>query len=139
MMLTVGLGEVISCGVLGMILYTALNKYKGVLFKPSYIIKYSKACGSSACVIRKTHSQNALRAYCGQTSEALLTYDTKNIREISFFASHGYFLSLIFTFPVCAAPINFLRKVLLLSSDVSDKCVSACFCHIFHFAHADCI
>lgn len=35
MMLTVGLGEVISCGVLGMILYTALNKYKGVLFKPS--------------------------------------------------------------------------------------------------------
>lgn len=32
MMLTVGIGEVISCGVLGLILYTALNKYKGILF-----------------------------------------------------------------------------------------------------------
>lgn len=33
MMLTVGIGEVISCGLLGMILYTALNKYKTILFK----------------------------------------------------------------------------------------------------------
>ena len=32
MMLTVGIGEVISCGVLGLILYTALNRYKGILF-----------------------------------------------------------------------------------------------------------
>lgn len=33
MMLTVGVGEVLSCGGLGMILYTALNKYKKILFK----------------------------------------------------------------------------------------------------------
>lgn len=33
MMLTVGIGEVISCGVLGMIVYTALNKYKHTIFK----------------------------------------------------------------------------------------------------------
>lgn len=33
MMLTVGIGEVISCGVIGMILYTALSKYKHVLFR----------------------------------------------------------------------------------------------------------
>lgn len=32
MMLTVGIGEVISCGVLGLILYTALNRYRGILF-----------------------------------------------------------------------------------------------------------
>ena len=32
MMLTVGIGEVISCGVLGMILYTALNRYRNVIF-----------------------------------------------------------------------------------------------------------
>ena len=32
-MLTVGLGEVLSCGVLGLILMTALNKYRGVIFK----------------------------------------------------------------------------------------------------------
>lgn len=32
MMLTVGAGEVISCGVLGMILYTALNRYRSTLF-----------------------------------------------------------------------------------------------------------
>lgn len=31
-MLTVGIGEIISCGVLGMILMGALNKYKHVLF-----------------------------------------------------------------------------------------------------------
>ncbi len=33
MMLSVGIGEVVSCGVLGMILYTALKRYKNVLFK----------------------------------------------------------------------------------------------------------
>ncbi len=33
MMLTVGIGEVISCGVLGLILHTALNRYKNVIFK----------------------------------------------------------------------------------------------------------
>ena len=33
MMLTVGIGEVISCGVLGMLLHTALSRYKNVLFK----------------------------------------------------------------------------------------------------------
>lgn len=32
MMLTVGIGEVISCGVLGLLLHTALNKYKNVIF-----------------------------------------------------------------------------------------------------------
>ena len=32
MMLTVGIGEVISCGVLGMILHTALSKYRNVIF-----------------------------------------------------------------------------------------------------------
>ena len=33
MMLTVGVGEIIGCGVLGLILYTALNKYKNLIFK----------------------------------------------------------------------------------------------------------
>lgn len=33
MMLTVGVGEVVSCGVLGLVLYTALDKYKNVIFK----------------------------------------------------------------------------------------------------------
>ena len=33
MMLTIGLGEVISCGILGMILLSALQKYKNRLFK----------------------------------------------------------------------------------------------------------
>ncbi len=33
MMLTVGMGEVLSCGVLGMILYTALRRYRNVLFR----------------------------------------------------------------------------------------------------------
>ena len=32
MMLTVGIGEVISCGVLGLILYYALRKYRKVIF-----------------------------------------------------------------------------------------------------------
>ncbi|MGC4018735.1 MAG: QueT transporter family protein [Muricomes sp.] len=33
MMLTVGIGEVISCGIMGMILYTALNKYRHTIFR----------------------------------------------------------------------------------------------------------
>lgn len=33
MMVTVGIGELISCGLLGMALYTALNKYKSVIFR----------------------------------------------------------------------------------------------------------
>ena len=33
MMLTVGIGEVISCGVLGMILYTPLQKHRNRIFK----------------------------------------------------------------------------------------------------------
>ena len=33
MMLTVGIGEVISCTVLGLIVYGALKKYKGTLFR----------------------------------------------------------------------------------------------------------
>ena len=32
-MLTIGIGEVISCGVLGMILYGTIAKYRNVLFK----------------------------------------------------------------------------------------------------------
>jgi len=31
-MLTVGIGEVISCGVLGIVVLLALNKYRGVIF-----------------------------------------------------------------------------------------------------------
>ena len=33
MMLTVGIVEIISCGVLGMILYAALNKYRHTIFR----------------------------------------------------------------------------------------------------------
>lgn len=33
LMLTVGIGEVISCGILGMLLYTALNRYKNIIFR----------------------------------------------------------------------------------------------------------
>lgn len=35
LMLTVGIGEIISCGILGMILYTALNRYQNAIFKPA--------------------------------------------------------------------------------------------------------
>ena len=35
MMLTVGIGEVISCGILGMFLYSVLNRYRRVLFTPA--------------------------------------------------------------------------------------------------------
>ena len=34
MMLTVGIGEILSCGALGMILYFALKKYKNIVFQP---------------------------------------------------------------------------------------------------------
>ena len=33
MMLTVGIGEVLSCGVLGMIVLFALDKYRSVIFQ----------------------------------------------------------------------------------------------------------
>jgi uncharacterized membrane protein len=33
MMLTVGIGEVLSCGVLGLLLYYALQKYKNIIFR----------------------------------------------------------------------------------------------------------
>lgn len=33
MMLTVGIGEIISCGILGTMLLVALNKYKNVIFR----------------------------------------------------------------------------------------------------------
>ena len=33
MMLTVGVGEVVSCAVIGLILQTALLKYKNVIFR----------------------------------------------------------------------------------------------------------
>ncbi len=33
-MLTVGIGEIISCGILGMLLLGVLNKYRSVLFEP---------------------------------------------------------------------------------------------------------
>lgn len=33
MMLTVGIGEIIGCGVLGLVLYSALSKYKSLIFK----------------------------------------------------------------------------------------------------------
>ena len=35
MMLTVGIGEVLSCGILGLILYSALKRYKNILFRPT--------------------------------------------------------------------------------------------------------
>ena len=37
MMLTVGIGEVLSCGVLGLVLYSALKKYKHILFSPKSV------------------------------------------------------------------------------------------------------
>lgn len=32
-MLTVGIGEIISCGIIGMLLYNVLTKYRSVIFK----------------------------------------------------------------------------------------------------------
>lgn len=37
MMLTVGAGEILSCGVLGLILYAALHKYKNTIFKTTAV------------------------------------------------------------------------------------------------------
>lgn len=34
LMLTIGVGEILSCGVLGIILYIALRKYKNMIFVP---------------------------------------------------------------------------------------------------------
>lgn len=34
LMLTVGIGEILSCGVLGILLYTILKKYKNIIFVP---------------------------------------------------------------------------------------------------------
>ena len=42
MMLTVGIGEVISCGVLGLILHTALSRYKNV----SSARRHDRCCSS---------------------------------------------------------------------------------------------
>lgn len=39
LMVTVGVGEIISCGVLGMIVYCALNRYKGTLFSRPAALK----------------------------------------------------------------------------------------------------
>ena len=39
LMVTVGVGEIISCGILGMIVYYALNRYKGTLFSRSAALK----------------------------------------------------------------------------------------------------
>lgn len=36
MMLTVGIGEVISCGILGILLLFSLSKYRDVIFKDNY-------------------------------------------------------------------------------------------------------
>ena len=37
MMLTVGIGEALSCGVLGLVLYFALRKYKNIFFRPTAV------------------------------------------------------------------------------------------------------
>lgn len=39
LMVTVGVGEIISCGILGMIVYYTLNRYKGTLFSRSAALK----------------------------------------------------------------------------------------------------
>ena len=36
MMLTVGIGEVVSCGILGLLLYTALSRYQNILFRKAF-------------------------------------------------------------------------------------------------------
>ena len=36
MMLTVGIGEIVSCGVIGMILLLALDRYKGIIFRTEH-------------------------------------------------------------------------------------------------------
>ena len=39
LMVTVGVGEIISCGILGMIVYYTLNRYKGTLFSRPAALK----------------------------------------------------------------------------------------------------
>ena len=39
LMVTVGVGEIISCGILGMIVHYALNRYKGTLFSRPAALK----------------------------------------------------------------------------------------------------
>ena len=39
LMVTVGVGEIISCGILGMFVYYALNRYKGTLFSRPAALK----------------------------------------------------------------------------------------------------
>ena len=41
-MLTVGIGEIISCGVLGMILLVVLDKYRNVIFRPYEVQKATR-------------------------------------------------------------------------------------------------
>ena len=36
MMLTIGIGEVVSCGILGLLLYTALSRYQNILFRKAF-------------------------------------------------------------------------------------------------------
>lgn len=38
-MLTVGAGEILSCGILGMILCNVLEKYRAVIFEPAFTLK----------------------------------------------------------------------------------------------------
>lgn len=42
MMLTVGLGQMISCGILGMVLMTALTKYQNIIFQKNKTCKIIK-------------------------------------------------------------------------------------------------
>lgn len=42
MMLTVGIGEILSCGILGMFLLFGLDKYKGTIFHTSDTNNYTK-------------------------------------------------------------------------------------------------
>lgn len=49
------------------------------------------------------HSQNALRAYCGQTSEALLTYDTKISVRYVFRIPRIFFITYIYLSGMCRA------------------------------------
>ena len=39
LMLTVGIGEVISCGVLGLLIAAALSRYQSTIFKTSHAVK----------------------------------------------------------------------------------------------------
>ena len=45
MMLTVGIGEVVGCGVFGVLLYSVLKKYKEMIFKTSRFEHHMKSAG----------------------------------------------------------------------------------------------